>query len=102
MQQEPLLKDEEEKIVFNNSTSKKNKILTILAILEIIPLIVLLGIAIFYTIRGVNCTLDFKSFKKCDFFQGILITLIIYFPFTISFLAMFISGIIYLVKSYKK
>ena len=102
MKQEPLLKDEEEKIVFNNSTSKKNKILTILAILEIIPLIVLLGIAIFYTIRGMNCSLDFKSLKKCGFFEGILITLIIYFPFTISFLALFISGIIYLVKNYKK
>ena len=29
MKQEPLLKDEEEKIVFRNSNNKKNKILTI-------------------------------------------------------------------------
>ena len=101
MKQEPLLKDEEEKIVLDNSTSKKNKTLTILAILKLIPLIILLGIAVCYAFRGINCSLSF-SYEKCDFLSGVLLILELCFPFTIASLILFISGIIDLVKNYKK
>ena len=102
MKQEPLLKDEEEKIIFGNSNNKKiNKKLTIWAILKLIPLIILLGIAVCYAFRGINCSLSF-SYEKCDFLSGVLLILELCFPFTIASLILFISGIIDLVKNYKK
>lgn len=103
MKQEPLLKGKEEKIVFGNSNNKKiNKKLTIWAILKLIPLIIFLGIAVYYTIRGVNCSSSLVGYKKCDFLSGMLLILKLCFPFAIASLILFISGIIDLVKNYKK
>lgn len=81
---------------------KINKKLTIWAILKLIPLIIFLEIAVYYTIRGVNCSSSLVGYKKCDFLSGMLLILKLCFPFAIASLILFISGIIDLVKNYKK
>ena len=63
-----------------------------------LPLIVLLIIAVGYSLRGVNCSSSLVGYKKCDFLSGVLLILALCFPFTIASLILFISGIKDLIK----